>query len=771
MENLAFDLADILDTVQAHGTYYASATQQATAPMLEVAGFGRVALPLMPDQAASLIAQADPAPFGRGAQTIIDETVRKSWQIAAERVQLSGRNWPATLDAIINQASAALGVQGPVAAQRYKLLIDGPGCFFTPHRDTEKSDGMFATLVIVLPSLCQGGELVIRHEDAEVCLDLNRSEPDELAYAAFYADCLHEMRPVTAGHRLTLIYNLLRYGDGPVPELMPQGGQVAALTALLQRWGQASALDAAPTKLLYPLEHAYTPAELDFSRLKPADAAVAATLHTAAREADCEVHVALLSIEESGSAEYNVSRHRSRRHRYWHDDDENDGEEGYAGDDDFEIGEIIDSNCTLSYWRRPDGDPSAINTLPFTRDELCPPDLFDDMEPDEQHFYGSTGNDGASFERSYQRAVLVVWPRAQQLAVHNQGGLAATLPLLQQALQSWLADTSGQRPALWQVAHRLAELMQGSWQKSHRYPNPEHASHATQFLHCLVQLQDQSVIGAFLHQITAAGILHGDENPALVQALAVLDADAAQAALEKIISSTGRKNALACSNVLLQVASEPSLRQRSRAWHPAARTLVGQILDQTPGSFDNGWQYPVKIGADLIVDLLDALAQLCAPDLAHRLLDALLETSPRHDMDRVLLPAALQLLRRACHADPCVARLREACLTHLRQRIALPLAAPLDFARPANLSCTCVDCKRLARFLADPVQARWTLTAAESRRRHVEATAQRDQCDLDFSTLTQGRPYTLVANKNQASYQRRVGQRQSDLADLAQLTK
>jgi hypothetical protein len=56
-------------------------------------------------------------------------------------------------------------------------------------------------------------------------LNSQRPEPDELAYAAFYADCLHEMRPITAGHRLTLIYNLLRYGDGPMPGLTPQGEQ------------------------------------------------------------------------------------------------------------------------------------------------------------------------------------------------------------------------------------------------------------------------------------------------------------------------------------------------------------------------------------------------------------------------------------------------------------------------------------------------------------------------------------------------------------------
>ena len=44
-------------------------------------------------------------------------------------------------------------------------------------------------------------------------VDLRR--PSNLA--AFYADCLHEVLPVTAGCRLTLVYNLIRRGKGNAP--------------------------------------------------------------------------------------------------------------------------------------------------------------------------------------------------------------------------------------------------------------------------------------------------------------------------------------------------------------------------------------------------------------------------------------------------------------------------------------------------------------------------------------------------------------------------
>jgi hypothetical protein len=63
-----------------------------------------------------------------------------------------------------------------VSAEFYKLLIYEQGGFFLPHRDTEKKDGMFGTLTIVLPSVHDGGELVVRHKGREVTVNLSNAE-------------------------------------------------------------------------------------------------------------------------------------------------------------------------------------------------------------------------------------------------------------------------------------------------------------------------------------------------------------------------------------------------------------------------------------------------------------------------------------------------------------------------------------------------------------------------------------------------------------------
>ncbi len=293
MSTIPADLAGLLAKVNRPGDFFTSGTTEMLAPSLHVDGVGPVALPLLPVQAEQLIAVAELAPYGRGPETLVDPTVRRTWQIAPDRVRIEGRHWQRTLDAIVARVAEGLGVDEPIGAEFYKLLIYDRGSFFVGHRDTEKAPGMFATLVIVLPSLSSGGALVVRHDGREVRLDLRCDDPSEAAFAAFYADCVHEVLPVTDGCRLTLVYNLLRRAGGRALQPPSYTGEQARVEALLRSWPQGE-----PEKVVYPLEHAYTPAELAFATLKGADAAVAGVLTPAAAQADCELHLALVTVEE-----------------------------------------------------------------------------------------------------------------------------------------------------------------------------------------------------------------------------------------------------------------------------------------------------------------------------------------------------------------------------------------------------------------------------------------------------------------------------------------
>jgi predicted 2-oxoglutarate/Fe(II)-dependent dioxygenase YbiX len=761
MSSLTTELAEMLSTVQRPGDFYTTGTTDIFAPHLEVAGVGPIALPLLPVQAQQLMAVAERAPYGRGEETLVDTAVRRTWQIAPERVQIAGRHWARTLADIVARAAAGLGVTGPVGAELYKLLVYDTGSFFVSHRDTEKAAGMFATLIIVLPSIYTGGALLVRHRGREVQLDLCCSEPSEVAFAAFYADCVHEVLPITSGCRLTLIYNLRRQGRGRLPEPPNYDTEQACVTALLRQWvaGKEAPDDDSPEKLIYPLEHAYTAAELAFEALKGADAAVAAVLVAAAPPADCDLHLALVSIEESGSAEHRGDD-GSRRRRWADEEDE----------EDFEVGEVYDRRETLSDWRSPDGSRPALGDFPFTAEELCPPEAFADLDPDEQHFHEATGNEGASFERTYRRAALVLWPRERRLVVLNQAGLAVTLPYLGALTGRWADSGEGPASPLWREAHELSGHMLRTWPRQVGWYPGSTAAHSdgATMLTLLSRLQDTARIDAFLADLAAGGYGKGD-NEAIVRAAGLLPPERATVLIERIIAGYAVAHFSACGDLLArsvaaQVTGRPADLSR------AAAALV-EALPGDPAHLPqrDPWRQPLPVEPGFIVDLLTALGQINTA-LADRAADHLLAWPQTYGLDAVLVPAVLGLTGQAASRDvAAVQRLRTAVLEHLRARIAEPLEPPRDWARASDITCRCAHCRELSRFLADPDRQRWIVKAAETERRHVEESIQRSGCDLTCATDRRGRPYSLVCTKNQASYDRRAHQRQQDLAHLARL--
>ena len=768
MSALSLDLASILQAVRRPGDFYATGRVDIFAPRLEVTGVGTISLPLLPSQAEQLVAVAEQAPYGRGSETLVDTEVRRTWQIAADRVHLGGRHWENSLADIVARSAAGLGVMEAVSAELYKLLVYDTGSFFVSHRDTEKAAGMFATLVVVLPSIYSGGELLVRHREREVCLDLAGQEAAEVAFAAFYADCRHEVRPIRSGCRLVLIYNLIRQAPGRPPEPPAYDTEVDRVSDLLRRWAvdlASRTMDShsdSPAKLIYPLEHAYTPAEIGFTTLKNADAAVATVLVAAAARADCELHLVFLAIRESGSAEpcYSASWSRGRRH---------------AGDDeDFEVGELIERSLTLSHWQAPDGSRPELADLPFDEEELSPPGALEDEEPDEQHFFEATGNEGATYERSYRRAALVLWPLAGKLNVIAGAGREVALPYLAALTERWIERGDDPGSPLWEDAHRLAGLLIDN---PDNWPLPCWTSTVAQgkaapMLEILIRLQDSENLASFWAGVSARGYYDSGDNETLTRAATLLPARQVAGLLERLVIVNASQQIGACAELLESLATR--FTPAARALLEAAATALVAALpgDPTRAPRPDRWRPPMITPA-LVVDLLSALCHLDAPALGEQALDHLLAWPETFALDTILVPAALRLAEQGGAADDWAPtrRLDAACLVHLERRIAEPLAAPPDFSRASQIDCRCPHCTQLSTFLADPVRKVWTFKAAEAQRSHVEHSIRQHDCDLDRETDRRSRPYALVCTKNQASFARRVAQRQRDLENRARLTR
>src|SRR5437764_1040636 len=139
--------------------------------------------------------------------------------------------------------------------------VDRPGVFCT--------SGV-APAAAAVPGLEVAGELVVRFEGQERTLDFAADNRFQTCFAAFYADCEHEVKPLRSGHRLCLVYNLtLAKGKKP-PGAPRREEHVARVAEVLRAWAEGGE---APQKLAVPLGHQYTEQGLAWDALKGVDRA------------------------------------------------------------------------------------------------------------------------------------------------------------------------------------------------------------------------------------------------------------------------------------------------------------------------------------------------------------------------------------------------------------------------------------------------------------------------------------------------------------------
>jgi len=83
--------------------------------------------------------------------------------------------------------------------------------------------------------------LIVSHKGKEKVFDFAAESAYNCHYIAFYADCQHEIKLVTQGYRLCLVYNLLHKRSdsvAPLPAPTENDAIVDALATTLTRWSK-----------------------------------------------------------------------------------------------------------------------------------------------------------------------------------------------------------------------------------------------------------------------------------------------------------------------------------------------------------------------------------------------------------------------------------------------------------------------------------------------------------------------------------------------------
>ena len=222
-------------------------------PGLVVQDVGEISMPLLPFQAQQLKEVGSQAGFGKGPDTIVDRAVRDSIRIDPALMSFPRSEWDEAIQGLGLKAASAMGVNvGNVRAELYQLLLYETGGHFKPHKDTEKSKGMFGTLVVQFPCKFSGGSFALRHNGVVREYPMGADDgscSSTYHYVAHYADCEHTVLPVTEGHRLVAVYSLCWDATSPPPSL-PDARQAQRLAAHLRGMGSRT--------LGFFLTHEYT---------------------------------------------------------------------------------------------------------------------------------------------------------------------------------------------------------------------------------------------------------------------------------------------------------------------------------------------------------------------------------------------------------------------------------------------------------------------------------------------------------------------------------
>ncbi len=407
------ELADMLRGLRSGGSFATRRTAPVNDLTIEVRGLGPLRLPVTAAQAKELRLLAHPAKYGRGEQTILDRSVRDTWEVPRSRVKIDKRRWNNTLRPMLDTIRNDLGLPttSSLKAELHSILVYEPHQFFAPHQDSEKDDQMIGSLVVMLPSNSRGGELVVEHHGESIQY---RGSASSLTFVAFYADTRHEVLPLERGYRVVLTYNLMLAGD-----TTPTKGDAAALATAAEllekhfehapepRWRGDTQGQDPPDRLVFLLDHQYTERGLRWSQLKGDDTSRADVLRQAAHRAGCETALGHAEIQETWDC-YN-SGPPPWRHRDWPSRDDD------PDHTDFELGDLLD--CTVEITPAA-GEVSGFDPYVMSA-ELATSTPSVELTPYDTEYTGYMGNWGNTMDRWYRRAAIVIWPQSRSFAVRS----------------------------------------------------------------------------------------------------------------------------------------------------------------------------------------------------------------------------------------------------------------------------------------------------------------------------------------------------------------
>jgi predicted 2-oxoglutarate/Fe(II)-dependent dioxygenase YbiX len=702
---------------------------------LTVEGLGKLKFPILPKMSKALISEAKPAKFGKKDKTLYDPSVRNVWEIEANKIKIATPFWEQKLANVLQSVHKDLNMPAGshLSAHLHNLLIYEKGQFFSPHQDTEKYDGMIATLVVLLPSKFSGGSLKIDLHGDKRAFAVDNDTRTNLTFIAFYADCHHEVTKVTAGYRVALTYNLVLKGVSKPLSNSPNDGLSKSIKDYFrpETPGTPSLHQASPRWLVYLFDHQYTQKSLNWNGLKGADRDSAAQFLAAAKQLGLVAHLALADVHESWSVEEDYDYNYGRSSQYWDDEDDQDydddeTEESSDDPETMEGQELILQETTLAHWVNEDGKRCDFESK-YVRDEMvCWSKANDAFKPTNTEYEGYMGNYGDTLDKWYHRGAIILWPKTTDILSRFELTPAAVLKSLSKQLKEDLAHG---RENLMIIAPRLKCLKASDPKEARLIFDLALSSKDPQLAEEILLNFDMELIsGKTLTKILPLIAAYGEDW--FIDQLNRWSKK--EHHYPKII--TDLKTLVTDLNVKYKNISTWLLKyQRERMIHidKNRQTLTRRVF--LAGELDH-------------MKMVSELLQAAVPhvELASGIIDDIAENQGIYSA----VPTAHLCLKLREAGFPL--KYRKTLETATMER----LTQIISTKRPANnwtiktiSPCKCKDCTHLNEFLASSSLESYSWPLAKNRRQHIRTVLNDSGLPVTHVTLRQGSPQKLVLTK------------------------
>ena len=720
-------LLGLLNTIKGNGSFVTSGIGNFVLPGLKIQDVGEMRFPADPEQIKKIIAESKPAPYGKGSETLIDKSVRNVWEIDVERLAFENPAWKKYIKNVLKEVKSGLGLENiDVEMHLYKLLIYEKGGFFLSHKDSEKQQGMFGTLIIALPSQHTGGELKVRFDGMEETIDFSSvSNPYQTSYTAFFADCEHEILPVTSGHRIGLVYNLVQKPNSNIDLSPSYSVQARELSLLLKE----VAPDFSGNPKAITLGHDYTPANFSLQALKGHDKPKALALLEAAKEAGYYAKLGLLTKYKMGEADY--------------------GDYGYdyygrGSSECLGMLEVYEEDTYIEDWA--EDELPGLGRIDFSGNNIISDHDLDAGEPTDEYEEGYTGNAGMTLEYWYHHGAMVIWPQNKHLDVINTLGMNEKLKWLDYYYQR-LSEHSVE-------AIGIIGSLNGDDVKN-EYDKKDYSV----VVKTLTALKDDSMVRKYFPVLE--GIFDQVDISSWVLLIDAFDTIIFRNFFNAILH-TGNIDYTKTYLDIMKILAFGKGGRYTDFLKKELTHLPKGLSHIAPDNKDDK-----KIAFEIVKALLK-LNTFYDKTTGEGLIRYLTSLSKRGYVNDVLVPNIIntgdfkknslaQALFRYCE-DELIKRTE-------KKPVPLP-----DWCRPVPKSNNYKWVwSMLEQFLTSGIEDTYDYKAIKEKRLTVEAAVRNTAIDLKLETITKGSPHTLRLIKTQAAYERELKKWQTDTRLLEQL--